>query len=76
MIDRGYAVRQVVAISYALTVFFVILGCATMYIRTRYVICIYLAVTLAVAFIVWKLDMVRIESPPPPPSKTEPSPRE
>jgi UDP-GlcNAc:undecaprenyl-phosphate GlcNAc-1-phosphate transferase len=63
LIDRGYTVRQVVAISYALTAFFVVLGCATMYIRTRYVICVYLAVTLCVAAVAWKLDMVRVESP-------------
>ncbi len=68
LIDRGYSVRQVVAISYGLALFFVILGCATMFVRTRFVILIYMLVVLLVALIVLKLGMVRVDAPPAPSS--------
>lgn len=64
LIDRGYSVRQVVGISYGLTLFFVGMGCATMFVRTRYAILVYMVVTVLVAVTVWKMDMVCVDAPP------------
>lgn len=61
LIDRGYSVRQVVAVSYGLTAFFVVFGCATMFLRTRYAILVYALVTLLVAAVAVKLGMVRVD---------------
>ncbi len=59
--DRGWSVRQVVAISYALTLAFVLVGTSVIFLRTRYAILVYgVAVALVVAAI-WKFDMVSIE---------------
>lgn len=59
--DRGLSVRQVVAISYALTLAFVLVGTSVIFLRTRYAILVYgIAVALVVAG-VWKFDMVSIE---------------
>jgi len=59
LVDRGYTVRQVVAISYALTAFFVVVGCVTtIFVRTRYAVFIYAALATAVILAVWKLHMV------------------
>jgi len=59
--DRGFSVRQVVAISYALTLAFVLVGISVLFLRTRYAILVYTLVVLAVVVAVWKFNMVSIE---------------
>jgi UDP-GlcNAc:undecaprenyl-phosphate GlcNAc-1-phosphate transferase len=59
--DRGLTVRQVVAISYLLTLGFVVLGTSVIFLRTRYAILVYLLSIVGVAALVWKFDMVSIE---------------
>jgi UDP-GlcNAc:undecaprenyl-phosphate GlcNAc-1-phosphate transferase len=59
--DRGWSVRQVVAISYLLTLAFVLAGCSVIFIRTRFAILVYGFVVTAVIAAVWKFDMVSIE---------------
>jgi len=59
--DRGFSVRQVVAISYLLTLAFVLAGTSVIFLRTRYAILIYMIVAMVAALAVWKFDMVGIE---------------
>ncbi|MHC4444363.1 MAG: glycosyltransferase family 4 protein [Planctomycetota bacterium] len=59
--DRGLSVRQVVAVSYLLTLAFVIAGTSVIYLRTRYAILVYCLAVLLVVAGVWKFDMVSIE---------------
>jgi len=66
LLDRGLSVRQVVAISYLLTLAFVLVGISVIFLRTRYAILVYGLVVLAVVVAVWKLDMVGIERTAPP----------
>lgn len=61
LIDRGLPVRRVVTISYALAAAFCILGCLPIALRTRYIIPLYFAVSLAVIWAIARFDMVRIE---------------
>lgn len=63
LIDRGLSVRQVVAISYGATIFFVAFGCMVIFIRTMIAILIYLLLMAAVVVVVGKLRMVALESP-------------
>lgn len=60
--DRGLTVRQVVAISYLLTIAFVLVGISVLYIRTRYAILVYGVAICAVAAAIWKFDMVSIDA--------------
>jgi UDP-GlcNAc:undecaprenyl-phosphate GlcNAc-1-phosphate transferase len=59
--DRGFSVRQVVAISYVLTLAFVLVGISVLFLRTRYAILVYTLMVLAVVAAVWKFNMVSIE---------------
>lgn len=59
--DRGYTVRQVVAISYVLTLAFVLTGTSVIFLRTRYAILVYTIVAMIVVVAVWKFDMVSID---------------
>lgn len=63
LLDRGWPVRRVVTVSYALAGVFAILGCLSMVLRTRYIILLYVLVAAGVAFLVTKFKMVRLESP-------------
>jgi UDP-GlcNAc:undecaprenyl-phosphate GlcNAc-1-phosphate transferase len=58
LVARGYSVKQTVIIMYGLSVMFVLLGAAIVYVRTRYAICLYLVVfgSLVVASV--KMGMV------------------
>jgi UDP-GlcNAc:undecaprenyl-phosphate/decaprenyl-phosphate GlcNAc-1-phosphate transferase len=60
--DRGLSVRQVVAISYLLTLAFVLVGISVIFLRTRYAILVYGLASLGVVAAVWKFDMVGIEN--------------
>jgi len=70
LVDRGYSVRQVVAISYALAFAFVVIGVVTaVFVRTRYAIVVYGVVFIVVVWAVWKFRMVELM---PPGSRREP----
>lgn len=59
--DRGFTVRQVVAISYALTLFFVLLGISTLFLRTRYAILLYCVAMVLVWVAVSRFGLISIE---------------
>lgn len=59
--DRGLSVRQVVAISYLLTLGFVLLGISVIFIPTRFAILVYCISVVVVAALLAKFDMVSIE---------------
>ena len=62
--DRGLTVRQVVAISYVLTLAFVIAGTFVIFLRTRYAVLVYFMVVMLAVAAVWRFDMVSIERGP------------
>ena len=49
------------AISYLLTLIFVIAGTSVIYLRTRYAVMVCLIIAVLSVFAVWKLNMVGIE---------------
>jgi UDP-GlcNAc:undecaprenyl-phosphate GlcNAc-1-phosphate transferase len=63
LIDRGLPVKKVVAISYLLAAFFALVGCAPIFLRTRYVIPLYFLVVLIVLLVIMKFDMLRADQP-------------
>jgi UDP-GlcNAc:undecaprenyl-phosphate GlcNAc-1-phosphate transferase len=64
LVDRGYSVRQVVAISYGLAFGFAAIGCgAVIFLRTRYVILVCMGVVIATMLAVWKFRMVALLPP-------------
>jgi UDP-GlcNAc:undecaprenyl-phosphate GlcNAc-1-phosphate transferase len=71
LVDRGMSVRKVVIISYALTTFFAVLGCITIWVRLRYCLRIYAVVVVAIVIVVIKSGMARAE-PLPAEENTEP----
>lgn len=62
LVDRGWSVRRVVLVSYAVCAFFALLGCLAIVMRTRYLIPLYGLVVVAVAVVVSKLGMVDLDS--------------
>jgi len=61
LIDRGMALRKVVRISYALAGFFALMGCASIVVRTRYLVVLYFLVVMAVAIALKTFRMVRVD---------------
>lgn len=61
LIDRGLSVRQVVAISYGLSLAFMLMGVSAIFLKIRYIILLYSAFMGLIAAIVWKLNMAGIE---------------
>lgn len=61
LLDRGWPVKRVVRVSYALSAMFAIIGCSPAWLRTRYVLPLFLFVALLVALGVKKFKMVRLE---------------
>lgn len=61
--DRGFSVRQVVAITYGVTTLFVIFGCLVIFVRTMYALPIYFGLVVVVTLIIAKLRMVSLETP-------------
>lgn len=61
--DRGFTVRQVVAITYGVTILFVIFGCLVIFVRTMYALPIYFGLVVGVTYIISKLRMVSLERP-------------
>ena len=59
--DRGFSVRKVVAISYLLTLAFVLVGVSVIFLRTRYAVLLYLIAVMVIVAAVWKFDMAGIE---------------
>lgn len=77
LVDRGYSVRQVVVISYALSVGFAVIGCAAaIFLRTRWVIPVCLGVFVLVAIAIWKFRMVELMPPERRASKRPANPEE
>jgi UDP-GlcNAc:undecaprenyl-phosphate GlcNAc-1-phosphate transferase len=64
LVDRGYTVRQVVMISYALAFAFATVGCVTaVFVRTRYALLIYAGVVAVVLYAVHRFHMVDLLPP-------------
>ncbi len=63
LVDRGWPIRRVVRVSYALAAFFAVMGCAPIFLRLRYIVPLYLIVGAAMLFVVVRLRMLRVESP-------------
>jgi UDP-GlcNAc:undecaprenyl-phosphate GlcNAc-1-phosphate transferase len=63
--DRGLTVRQVVAISYGLTLIFVTVGCLSIVLRGRYLVPLYLLFVVAGAATIAKMGLVQLEQPAP-----------
>ena len=64
LIDRGISIRKVVAISYAVAAFYAAVGCLPIWLRTRYVVPLYLLVAVATIFALKTLRMMRPERSP------------
>ena len=62
LIDRGLSVKQVVAISYALSFLFVGAGCMVVFLRGRQALPAYALFVLFWVVVVSKLNMVSIEA--------------
>ena len=63
LLDRGWPVKRVVRISYALATLFALLGCAAIIVRLRYLLPLYALVAVALVAVVTKMGMVRVEPP-------------
>lgn len=61
LVDRGWPIKRVVLVSYALAAFFALMGCAPIVLRLRYVVPLYVFVVAGVAFLVMKFKMIRVE---------------
>ncbi len=61
LLDRGWPVKRVVRVSYALAAMFAIVGCSPAWLRTRYMMPLFLFVMLLVALAVKKFKMVRLD---------------
>jgi UDP-GlcNAc:undecaprenyl-phosphate/decaprenyl-phosphate GlcNAc-1-phosphate transferase len=64
--DRGFTVRQVVAISYLLALAFAAVGTSVILVRTRYAVLVLGATIMVVVGAVWKFNMAGIEREPRP----------
>jgi len=64
LVARGFSVKQTVLISYALAVFFGLLGVSMVYMRTRYTIAIYMVVFGSIMVTAYKLGMIHERSVP------------
>lgn len=58
LVARGMSVRRAVLLSYALAIFFVALGSAIVFIRTRYAVAVYLVIFGWTAVAAYKMGMV------------------
>ncbi len=65
LVDRGWPVRRVVRVSYALALFFAVMGCAPIVLRLRYIVPLYLLVVVVVVVTLKRLKMVRADPAPP-----------
>lgn len=58
LVGRGFSVKQAVLISYAMTIFFVLLGASLIFLRTRYAVAFYLVVFGCIIVAAYKIGMV------------------
>lgn len=58
LVARGYTVKRTVVIAYSLSLFFVLLGSAVVFVRTRYAVGIYLVVFGSIIVAAYKMGMV------------------
>jgi UDP-GlcNAc:undecaprenyl-phosphate GlcNAc-1-phosphate transferase len=58
LVARGFTVKQTVIISYALAIFFAILGAAIVFMRTRYAVACYLVIFGSIIVAAYKMGMV------------------
>jgi UDP-GlcNAc:undecaprenyl-phosphate GlcNAc-1-phosphate transferase len=58
LVARGFTVRQTVIISYGLAIFFVVIGGAIVFMRTRYVVACYLVIFGSIIVAAYKMGMV------------------
>lgn len=58
LVARGFTVKQTVLISYALAIFFGLLGVAMVFLRTRYTIAVYLVVFGSIIVAAYKMGMI------------------
>jgi UDP-GlcNAc:undecaprenyl-phosphate GlcNAc-1-phosphate transferase len=63
LVDRGLSVKQVVAISYGLAAFYALVGCVSIWLRTRYVLPLYLVIGGATVYAIHAAGMLRAERP-------------
>jgi UDP-GlcNAc:undecaprenyl-phosphate GlcNAc-1-phosphate transferase len=61
MIDRGIPLKKTVAICYALSATYAIIGVAMSQIRTRHAIIVYIIVFVISALVVWKMGFLKME---------------
>jgi UDP-GlcNAc:undecaprenyl-phosphate/decaprenyl-phosphate GlcNAc-1-phosphate transferase len=61
MMDRGISLNKTVAICYLLAGFYALIGLVISQIRTRYAVFVYVGVCVISAFLVWKLDFLKME---------------
>jgi UDP-GlcNAc:undecaprenyl-phosphate GlcNAc-1-phosphate transferase len=62
MVARGFSVRQTVLISYALSIFFALLGALIVVFRTRYAVALYLVTFGSIVVTAYKMGMVHERS--------------
>lgn len=61
LLDRGMSVKRVVGVSYALAAAFALMGCVSIFLRTRYIILLYMLAGGGVLFLIARFQMVRRE---------------
>lgn len=61
LVDRGMTVKQAVVSCYALALFFVVMGLAIIFMRTRYGVLVYLGVAALLVLIVVRAGMLRVD---------------
>ena len=64
LVDRGLSVKQVVAISYSLAAFYALVGCVSIWLRTRYMVPLYVLIGAATVYVVGTAGMLRAEPLP------------
>jgi UDP-GlcNAc:undecaprenyl-phosphate GlcNAc-1-phosphate transferase len=66
LLDRGWPVKRVVAVSYVLAALFAFMGCVSITLRTRYMIPLYALVAAGVVWLIARFKMVRLDATRPP----------
>ena len=64
LVDHGLSVKQVVVISYSLAGFYAVVGCVSIWLRTRYMVPLYLLIGAITVVAVAAAGMLRPEPPP------------
>lgn len=64
LVDRGLSVKNVVAISYSLAAFYALVGCVSIWLRTRYMVPLYVLIGAATVYVVGTAGMLRAEPLP------------